>query len=192
MAVVRGALLRLLAETMPQADAPQVIYRIARTHCGTLVAKEYIEGTDDPSRKEPNGYFSSGHQVKTISWFLPKRSRIEERTPQYFDHLWEGPVANGPPSVIKTQVYECADDQAPRYPGDGAYQIAEVTADFQRSRIPEKDFPRIRGPDGHLYYYLWFKIEITYFSAKRKFVLVYQDKKYSSVDVDWVHPPIDA
>lgn len=183
--MVEGALIRLLAETLPRSpDGPTVTSRSARKHCGTLVSEEYRPGFHDRSRRESNSYFPSGYQVKCIDWFMPKNAAIEESTPVLYDHFWERPVYDGPPTIITTKVFECGDDIAPKHPTAATQQIAEVKADF--STIPEADFPRTKRPDGQWYYQIWFNIEMTIYSAKRRFVLIHKQKRYETVEVDYM------
>lgn len=185
-AVVEGALLRLLAESSPRADAPQITSRLARNHCGTLVSEEYQPDVHDRSRREPNNYFPSGYQVKAIDRFMRKGDTIQESAPVSYEHFWEKRVSEGRPTTVKTQVFECADDVAPKHPTTAAHQIAEVKADF--TGIPEGDFQRVLGPDNQWYYQIWFEIEMTCYSTKRRFVLVYKGVRYHTVEVDYLQP----
>jgi hypothetical protein len=178
-------LIRILAETLPRSpDTPTVTSRSARKHCGTLISEEYRPGIHDSSRRESNSYFPSGYQVKCIDWFMRKGDTIQESIPVQYAHFWEKPVNEGRPTIVTTKVFECGDDIAPKHPTTGAHQIAEVKADF--STIPEADFKRIKGPDGQWYYQIWFEIEMTCYSAKKRFVLVHKQKKYDTVEVDYM------
>ncbi|RMZ77310.1 hypothetical protein DV737_g4450, partial [Chaetothyriales sp. CBS 132003] len=164
--VVEGALLRLLDDVTNNANTPKIVSRAARKHCGTLVAVEYKEGIHNKSRREFNAYFESGSQVKVVDWLIRKGDIIMESTPTKYEHIWEKPVSEGRPTTITTQIYECAEDNAPVYPIAPAYQLAEVTADFRS--IPETEFPRLAGLNNQTYYHIKFDIEMTYYSAKRE------------------------
>jgi hypothetical protein len=111
---------------------------------------------------------------------------IKESDPVKYIHFWEKPVSEGRPTIVKTQVFECADETPPMYPTTAAHQIAEVKADF--TNIPETDLHRVLSPNNHWHYQIWFEIEMTCYSAKRRFVLIHKGVRYHTVEVDYLQP----
>lgn len=189
-AVVEGALLRILAESSsPGTDAPVVNSRRARKHCGTLISVEFDPEIHDMSRRESNDYFRSGYQVQVVDWIMSKGDTIYESAPTSYRHEFEKCVSDGRPTTFRTSIYECGDDEAPKHLTPGkTHQIAEVKADF--ADIPEQSFQQVPGRNGQWFYKIPFEIEMTCYSAKRRFVLVYNGRRYDTVEVHYRHADI--
>jgi hypothetical protein len=54
------------------------------------------------------------------------------------------------------------------------------------SSIPRHELNQEPGDDGRMYYKIDFEIEMAIHSAKLEFTLVYQGKKYHTVDMEFL------
>ncbi|KIV82894.1 hypothetical protein PV11_04960 [Exophiala sideris] len=181
-AVVRGALLRGLAEIKPTFATPKVPSRVARKHIGVNIMNDFEEGYD-PARIEFNTY-SGKDQVKIMEWIVKKGEVVQEADPQKIRYYWERPKSRGRPTMIAMEIFDCSAGNAPVYKTDSVKSLVEAKADL--SLIPEDKFDQVKGADNLWYYKVDYLLEMTCKSGRIDFALIYKDKKYDIVTAHYV------
>ncbi|CZR55613.1 uncharacterized protein PAC_05501 [Phialocephala subalpina] len=153
-AIVRGALIRGLAERIPKLATVRIGARKARKHYGTLAYNIFDPEKHDENRKEDDE-FSGGH----------RGSPVEESKPAKFGFYWDQRVASGRPSFIEMTLYACDDSEnegAPLYADSRAIaevkKLMELKADVRS--IPIAEFDQLPGEQGEMYYKLDFEIDM--------------------------------
>jgi len=186
-AIVRGALIRGLAERIPKLATVRIGARQARKHYGTLAYNIFDPEKHDESRREEDE-FSGGYRVKVMHWFINKGLPIEESKPAKFGFYWDQRVASGRPSIIEMTLYACDDSLnkgAPLYADSREVKkLMELKADVKK--IPVAEFDQLPGEQGEMYYKLDFEIEMVFRSGCFNFAIVYKGKTYDTVKQHFV------
>jgi hypothetical protein len=185
-AVVRGALMKGLAQVKPATVRVKVEYRAARKHYGVDLGTKYYKTKHDRSKAYWCGYYGQ-LRVRAMSWFITKGNPVTEDKAfiQRFRWIWK--VSEGPYRTNVVNLFMCSDPEnvgAPICRDDQVKELARLTADL--SCIPAGDIAREFGKDGIEYYVMDFQIEMTYFSAHTEYVLAYKKVKYDSVMAEYV------
>jgi hypothetical protein len=185
-AVVRGALMKGLAQVKPATVRVKVEYRTARKHYGADMGKKYDETKHVRSKAYWSGYYGE-LRVRAMSWYINKGNPVTEDKAfiQHFTLVRK--VSQGPSRTKNVSLLMCSDPDdvgAPIYRDNQVKELAQLTADL--SCIPAGDITRKFGKDGIEYYVMDFQIEMTYFSAHTEYVLVYNKVRYGSVMAEYV------
>lgn len=185
-AVVRGALMKGLAQLAPTTARVKVTSRTARKHYGTEIIDKFNPAKHDRSRAFWDDYHGE-LKILDMSWFIHKGSPVtEDRSfTEPYHTVWR--VSEGPRQSVTIDILMCSDPAnkgAPIYKDGEVKHLARLTADF--SCIPVGDIDRKIGKDGKEYYVVYYDIEMTHFSAHTQYTLVYKQIKYDSVTAEYV------
>ena len=186
-AVVRGALMKGLSELAPDTERVKVESRVARKHYGTEIMSRYDSSKHAKSTSWWDDY-DGELKVFDMSWFINKGSPVTEDTPyvRKYHKVWK--VSEGPRQTVAQDIlmYADLDDKgAPIYKDGGDVRhLARLKADL--SCIPVGELQQKIGKDGHMYYAVYYEIEIVYYSAHSKYSLVYKGVKYDGVSAEYV------
>lgn len=186
-AVVRGALMKGLAQLEPTTARVKVASRSARKHYGTEIMSRY----DSTKHAKATSFwddYDGELKVYDMSWFITKGSPVTEDKSfvKHYHKVWK--VSEGPRQSVAQDILMFTD---PRHTGAPVYKdgadvkhLARLTADL--SCIPVGELSRKIGRDGLEYYVVYYDIEMTYYSAHTKYCLVYKQVKYDSVTAEYV------
>lgn len=206
-AIVQGAVLKGLANAVPELAVVKVKNRKARKHYGTewraryddklhghLKSKKQWCGLDGCFKVHAMEWFIN--RVRLIPWYSRddiltslQGDQVSENEPYYTAFVWTGLVSQGRIRKIKMTIYN---DQslrdAPVARDENVKVLSHVEADV--SHIPENLLARRQGSDGQWYYELSCKIEAVYLSASTTYTLLYNSKLFSKKTL--AHPLTDS
>lgn len=185
-AVVRGALMKGLAQLEPTTARVKVTSRTARKHYGTEIMNKYDKVKHEKSMAFWDEY-DGELKVYDMSWFITKGSTVaeEQSFTKNYHKVWR--VTEGPRQSVTQDILMFSDPAnvgAPVYKDSVVKHLARLTADL--SCIPAGDLTRKFGKDGKEYYVVYYDIEMTYFSAHTQYALIYKQVKYDSVTAEYV------
>lgn len=186
-AVVRGALIKGLAESNPSESQIAIASRVARKYYGTSCSIRYDKQAHAYDRAYYDG-FCGHHQVTCAYWLVEKGSRIEETKPIITDWTTYRRASDGPFLTYEVTIHaysDVNDTGAPQYiDSAGVKLVARLTADL--SSIPHHHVKVQNGVDSHQYNVLDFEIRINFFSAHTEYSLWVENKRYGTVQAEYV------
>ncbi|KAI9836586.1 MAG: hypothetical protein M1819_001218 [Sarea resinae] len=183
-AIVRGALMKGLAEAVPTLATVRVRTRSARKSYGTVCGVPYIDGVHNVVHKYYDS-FSGRDLCKGMHWMVSKGTAMTEEEPTLFQFWSIKRVAEGPPKRVDAVLYSFAGaGKEPAHANLDVINIAALRGDF--SCIPADKITQRRGEDGVMWYVLDYAIAMTCYSAHTKWELVYNDVKYAAVTAEYL------
>ncbi|KAL6356677.1 hypothetical protein LRP88_10282 [Fusarium phalaenopsidis] len=185
-AIVQGAVLKGLANAVPELAVVKVKNRKARKHYGTEWRARYDEKLHGHLKAKKQWCGLDGcFKVHAMEWFINRGDQVSENEPYYTAFVWTGLVSQGRIRKIKMTIYN---DQtlrdAPVSRDENVKVLSHVEADV--SHIPENLLARRQGSDGQWYYELSCKIEAVYLSASTTYTLLYNNQRYHTVTCEYV------
>ncbi|OCL09088.1 hypothetical protein AOQ84DRAFT_339451 [Glonium stellatum] len=183
-AVVRGAVMKGLAQSDPRHSKVRLTSRIARKHFGTQINDTFNEKIHAANRKYYDGY-SGEWKIYVMRWFIKKGDVVNEDTPYTFDYYLKWLVSDGRPNeIIQTMYCDRTDRSAVVYIDEGVAQLVRLKVNVDD--LPPDAFNIRIGKDGEMYYVIEYSVEVTYQSASTNYVLVYEGNRYGSVTAEYV------
>ncbi|ERF69695.1 hypothetical protein EPUS_03687 [Endocarpon pusillum Z07020] len=184
-AVVRGALIKALAQASPEASRITIGSRVARKAYGFEVNVAFDPAKHQQSRKFWNECHGM-YRINVVDWLVKKGDAIKETEPVVVNYIDSKMVGYGQLSSIRCNLYsfECPTNRNPPLHVDqGAKLLVTLTANL--SSIPTKEMPKHTGADGQTYFHCSFEIRVTFHSAHTTYSLWYNNKCYGAVDAEY-------
>ncbi|KAH6671163.1 hypothetical protein B0J14DRAFT_595465 [Halenospora varia] len=183
-AVVRGAVLKGLAQSDPKHTKVRLTSRIARKHFGTCCGVIFDEKIHSASRKYFDDY-DGKWRTTAMSWFIKRGDTVNENKPYIFEYYRSRRFSDDLPEEVTLYIYH---DRTNR---SAVVYRDDKVVDFARLNVKVGDLPKDAfdikfGKDGKMYYVLDYSVEVTYQSASTKYELVHKGKRYSSVTAEYV------
>ncbi|CAD6588975.1 MAG: hypothetical protein ASARMPRED_003851 [Alectoria sarmentosa] len=185
-AVVRGALMKALAQSIPSSATLKVGSRAARKHYGLESYTHFVDGVHSRSKGEWRE-FEGEFKTLAMHWFIKKGNRVKEDEPTEFPLYTTRRAKKGRPQDHATVILCCTDPKdkgAPVYRDDGVDYLVRLTANF--GSIPESTLDRRMGRDGQEWYFIAYSIRMTTLSASTSYALCSKGKEYGSVTAEYV------
>ncbi|KAF4628841.1 hypothetical protein G7Y89_g9311 [Cudoniella acicularis] len=183
-AVVRGAVMKGLAQSDPKHARLRLTSRIARKHIGTTSSMLFDANVHSESRKYFDE-FDGLWKTQGMEWFIKKGDTINEEKPYIFHFCRKTLVSEGQHEGFTDIIYhDCTERSPPVYQDARVKRLVEL--EVNPGDLPPDAFELEQGKDGRLYYVLEFSIEVTYQSASTKYELMHQGKQYDSVTAEYV------
>ncbi|KAI9048312.1 hypothetical protein LZ554_008106 [Drepanopeziza brunnea f. sp. 'monogermtubi'] len=185
-AVVRGAVMMGLSGADVALTSVGIESRVARKHYG------FELNTPFQARKhmESKRYWCSiWRQFRTnyMKWFIRKGDEVEENDPRSFSFVCDYLVANGIPTGFTMDVeHDQETEYAPVHRVGTVRSLLTLRGDLRQLPISEWESMIVTRPDGKEYYCLRCAIEVTFYSANTKYVLLSQGKRYDAVTAEYV------
>ncbi|TRX92484.1 hypothetical protein FHL15_006651 [Xylaria flabelliformis] len=160
LAVARGAVMKGIAEVMPEDyDIPVVMSRAARKHYGYEVGVRFDSNVHSSliSQKYWNAVFGAWH-VRAMAWFIKRGERVSEDVPFTKSYFYHWPVGTQRRQNYPLAIY--ADEissKAPIARSGNVRMMCRLTADL--SPIPENELDQRLGADGRMHYEVEFEVE---------------------------------
>ncbi|KAI0554889.1 hypothetical protein F4679DRAFT_595406 [Xylaria curta] len=187
LAVARGALMKGIAEVMPEDyDIPVVMSRTARKHYGYEVGVRFDNNVHSPliSQKYWNAVFGAWY-VRAMVWFIKRGERVSEDVPFTKSYFYHWPVGTRRSQKYPLTIY--ADEISPKAPisrSGNVRMMCRLTADL--SPIPENELDKRLGADGRMHYEVEFDVEAIYHSASTQYTLLHKGKRYDTITAEYV------
>ncbi|KAL6715322.1 hypothetical protein ACLMJK_007587 [Lecanora helva] len=181
-AVVRGALMKALAQASPSSATMKFGSRRARKHYGIENGTPFLSTIHDFSRSNWSD-FEGEYRVLVMNWLIKKGDPVKEAEPTVIYQYIKRRVREGLPASYKLPIYwSSSSSGAPTYCDNGVKHLVDLTVDF--SKLPELSVKRETGYDGELWYKIDYEIIMTNHSASTSYALRYKGKEYDSVTAD--------
>ncbi|CAD6584316.1 MAG: hypothetical protein ASARMPREDX12_001622 [Alectoria sarmentosa] len=183
-AVVRGDLMKALAQSIPSSATLKVGSRAARKHYGFESYTQFVDGIHSRSKGEWREY-EGEFKTMAMHWFIKKGNPVKEDEPTEFPLYTTRRVKKGRPQDHTVVILCCTDPKdkgAPVYRDDGVDYLVRLTANF--GSISESTLDRRMGRDGQEWYFIAFTIRLTTLSASTRYALCYKGKEYGSVTAE--------
>ncbi|KAJ5569788.1 uncharacterized protein N7459_009218 [Penicillium hispanicum] len=201
-AVVRGALMKALADTCSLAPQVAIESRRARKHYGQIMQVSFEESIHD-TRKRYWDYFYGEYRIDVMSWFINKEllfgtkhrqgDALEEKKPIITKWRRLKLTTDGKFESIRTQIFELDTSEgadAPLYFNNSEEPLLNMKEHAvlhpELNRILRKRIPIVKGADSHSYYSVNYGIHAHYYSAHCEYSLWFEGQKQGSVRVEYV------
>ncbi|KAL8773753.1 MAG: hypothetical protein Q9209_001521 [Squamulea sp. 1 TL-2023] len=186
-AVVRGALVKGLADHNPKTAEMNIAGRSAGNHYGTESAKEW-DKTVHPESQRFWSAANSRWEVNTYDWFIHKNDTVSEKKPIRLAYHTECLATVKKLDPITVTIIKCLDPDssgAPFFVGDG--EVTPVAnLEVPLSLIPTKNLKKRQSEDGQQWYIVDFVLKITRSSAEFHYDLMHGKKSYGRVSAEFV------
>ncbi|PMD42775.1 actin-like ATPase domain-containing protein [Hyaloscypha variabilis F] len=183
-AVVRGAVLKGIAQSDPKHTKVRLTSRIARKHLGTCCGVIFNEKIHSASRKYFDAYDGTW-RTTAMSWFIKRGDTVNEDKPYTFEYYNVTSFTDEKPTEVVLYIYcDRTNRSAVAYRDDEVETLARLNVKV--GDLPKDAFDIKFGKDDKIYYKLEYAVEITYQSASTKYELVHKGKRYSSVIAEYV------
>ncbi|KAH8807944.1 hypothetical protein F5884DRAFT_857504 [Xylogone sp. PMI_703] len=183
-AVVRGAVLKGVAQSDPKNSKLRLTSRIARKHLGINSGAIFNEKIHSASRKYFYDYDGTWRTL-AMNWFIKRGDTVNEDKPYTFQFFKAIKSTYGPLTEVELLIYcDRANRPAVVYLDDKVDVLARLNVKV--GDLPADAFDVKLGKDGNLYNVLQYSVEVTYQSASTKYELVHKGKRYDSVAVEYV------
>ncbi|KAL8942323.1 MAG: hypothetical protein Q9211_001440 [Gyalolechia sp. 1 TL-2023] len=186
-AVLRGALMKGMAQACPKSTRVGISGRLARSNYGTESAKVYDESVHEATRR----FWSDAnnrHEVNTFDWFILKGDTLTEKKPIRFSYHVERLITLENLDPVEVSLVKCEVPEGSAPPvlvGDGQVQTL-ATIQVPIDRIPTRHLQKRRSAGGQQWYIIDFMLRVTCSSAEMTYELTHKRENYGRIALDYV------
>ncbi|KAL8938655.1 MAG: hypothetical protein Q9216_003775 [Gyalolechia sp. 2 TL-2023] len=187
-AVVRGALMKGLAEVNSNNAVVSITGRVARVSVGTESAKPY-DKTKHPTAKRFWSAANERHEVNTFDWFIKKGEKVTERRPTRLLYHSQHPVSDQSSKTVTVTIVKGVHyniEELPHFVDNNREVETLCTIEVPLNRIPKKDLKTRKDKHGKEWYIIDFALRVTFGSGETVYELVQGRKKYGRVTAEYL------